>query len=684
MMEQRGRIYNICMSFISIGSWIWAFLVLFFYLKSHPFSLGSIGFSALALPGISEFAFGLGFVILSYLAGFGILRKAGCDGTSLGIAVSSLPAGLFAASLAGTILFLLFPIKASSIAIILLLCIPAISGLRSAEFRASLSRLKPLFHDPAFKAAMAAVLLLSLLDLPGLMAPATAYDDQVYHLSIPKLYLESGEIRHLPELPPANRPQSIHILYTILGCFSGDTAIRSINWCFGVATSLLLAIVIGCRGSPTTGALAAIAWQTHPEIALMARTAYTDLPIAYLTLATIFLISELRKKEPSSILPALSLVAAFASGVKTSGLELLFLAMLATPVVLRFRPDWDLRQKHWMPNLLLFIATTSLLGFPWYLRNWYVTGNPVYPHLGYLWNFTRFIPTAIAAFEKVFPVPMPFIYDHTVLLDRFGMGRDTLALLQLPWNVTIHGHVHDTAFSLIHFDGQIGFLPLALAPLLLGSIVERKSHPEHALLALVTFGAFILWAAGSHQIRFLLPCLALVAALCGLRLDSAFSDKKLACVLALAAILYGGSFSMTRNLRLEPFLSGKESASGYLRRELPFYEAYQWFNTHAEPRDKLLPLFEERVYYLSKPFQWMELVPFPFISAIIAAHNSSGITAYLHEMGISHLYLPSHGKKMLCELFNDKSYQAKLATFFSANAPPVYSDAYGTIWRIVK
>ncbi|HNW35794.1 MAG TPA: hypothetical protein PKM25_12725, partial [Candidatus Ozemobacteraceae bacterium] len=484
--------------------------------------------------------------------------------------------------------------------------------------------------------------------------------------------------------PPANRPQNIHILYTIIGSFAGNTAMRTISWGFGLATALLLAMVVGRRISPAAGAFAAIAWQTHPEISLVARTAYTDLPIAYLALATVFLINEVRNKEPASVLPALSVVSAFAGGVKTSGLGLLFLAVIAAPVILRLRPEWDDRQKRWMSDLIKFTVVTTLLGFPWYLRNWYTTGNPIYPQMGYLWHFTWFIPPAIAAFERVFHIPLPFTYDPTVLLDRFGMGRDVLALLMLPWNVSIHGHVHDATSSLIYFDGQIGFLPLALAPLLFTSFFDRKRNPEHAALALATCGAFVLWAAGSHQIRFLLPCLGLAAALCGFRLISPFADKRLACILAIAAILSSGSFSMTRNLRCEAFLSGKEPAEALLGRELPFYGAYQWFNTHAGSNDKLLPLFEERVYYLSKPFQWMELVPFPFISAIIAARDASQITAYLREMGISHLYLPNHGKRFLREMFPDEGYQSKLAAFFSGNASLVYSDANGAIWHVLK
>jgi hypothetical protein len=525
----------------------------------------------------------------------------------------------------------------------------------------------------------------------GLLAPVTSYDDQVYHLTIPRRYVQAGTIVPLPELPPSHRPQGLHVVYAMLMAGgAGEQAIRTFSWAFGLITALSLLGALGRRWGAWPGVVAALAFYTHPQVAWLSTTAYVDLPIAWLLVTGLLLAIEAWFDAQRAAWVGLMATAAFLPAVKLSGVVLsFFLAMAGWVVWTRpriFRSFSELRHSHqasgvpvpW-PGVVAFLGAMLLVAGPWYFINWLRTGNPIYPHLGFLFSTAGCEPPTVSAFQAEFGGVFPYYYDPDILLHRFGMGRDVWALLWLPWNVTIHGHIHDQATSLMHFDGQISFLPLAFLPHLFRDFF-RCAWPARGVYLLASF-LFVLWGAGSHQIRFLLPTLAVVALTAGLWARRLAKERLPMGFSLLVAGLVATSFAAERSARVAPLVGGQQDHASFLSQALPFYPAYQFINQSPTLQGKVLPLFEERVYYLEKPFQWMELVPYPFLSACLAANHPKQVSNYLHRLGIDTLYISKFAFRSLPDFFDHPGYRETLRRFFAEEVEQVYEDAKGTVFR---
>jgi len=665
---------------------LWALLVAVAYYREHPLTFPLSGFRLPGVQALLPILPGIAAFCLAWFAGHGALVLAGCPAGSALAAVTALPAGLMLAAAAGLIFGSTWGFSTGSLAVtILFLSIFAGISLRRTIWQDIYSILSSLFRPFPVRAALAVILLVSALDLPGVTAPSIAYDDQVYHLTITRLYRETGRLGFLPDLPPANRPQSFHLFTTWISLIGSDVAIRTINGLLAPAIAILLLLLTARALGPTAGACAALAWTLHPQVSWLARTAYTDLLIVYLALAALFAAwrtAVCRSKDVSTALLCLAVVAGYAAQVKTSGAIIAFLALFAGIFAVRLREDYAVSSRTLMEQASWFCFGLLVIASPWYIRNWLMVGNPFYPHFSSLWAGGGHIPAPHTAFSTVFHTPMPFVYLQETLLDRFGMGRDPLALFLLPWNVTVHCHLHDAETSLIYFDGQIGFVPLAIAPALLFRCFDRDAGRWFRIACAFAVVTVIGWAFGTHQIRFLLPTLGVFSILAGVLAGSGRGFAALTAALLLAALPHSISFSAMRNARIAPYTRGEVTAEAFLEQQLPFMGAYAFLNRSTASSAHVLPLFEERVYYLDRRFTWMELVPYPFISAALVAREPAQIRTYLKAFGVDHLYLPRTGARFLYGLFDTPEYRRNIDGFFASQTRRIYSDAAGEVFEV--
>jgi hypothetical protein len=120
-------------------------------------------------------------------------------------------------------------------------------------------------------------------------------------------------------------------------------------------------------------------------------------------------------------------------------------------------------------------------------------------------------------------------------LPTFGLGRSLPDLVRIPWALTFRGEEFNQSGR-----GDVGILLLMLTPLALFAPRTRAV----ALLVLVTGGSYLGWALTAQYTRYLLPTLALAAALAGIGVASVIaatpSRQRRALALATpAAIIVG-------------------------------------------------------------------------------------------------------------------------------------------------
>jgi hypothetical protein len=272
-------------------------------------------------------------------------------------------------------------------------------------------------------------------------------------------------------------------------------------------------------------------------------------------------------------------------------------------------------------NLCVGLAVAAVVASPFYLRNWILMGCPIYPPPpGYAWFCSpKYFPReAIEQFHN-------YIYQRGA-----GLGRDWLAFLKLPYNLTYHT-------ANFHGAGGIGLCPLALAPF--GIVVLRRNTFVRAL-ALFAVLLMYTWFFTQQESRFLIHVyvVAAILSVAGWNYDFARYgrlQRLTAAAVVGISILYGLLMivrAQAENLRAV----GSQSFAQFRReREIPYLASFDYLNSDTSVKkililDRSVPPYYSRKPYLKPVGQWGELT-LPQIS------NSLEALPHVRELHVTHV-----------------------------------------------
>ncbi len=429
---------------------------------------------------------------------------------------------------------------------------------------------------------------MGLMALVLALLPPTGWDALVYHLQGPRLYLEAHRLIAVPENFYLNWPAQVEMLFTWGMLLKGDTLAKLFHWVFWPLIAFLLYDLTRRTVHARAGRWAVALWAGVPVAAELAGLAYVDLGLTAFVLAAVVAFLRWSETQRAGWLILSALFAGLALATKYTAVTwLLSLGLLLI---------YDARRRHQRP--LPWIAgrtvgyglLAGLVASPWLIKNWIVTGNPIYPFLfgGVAWNETR------AAW--------------LTWVDR-GYSRNLLDYLALPWLATVLGRSHSAAF-----DATIGPLLLCLTPLVL--LVRRWPRAVRYGLALagvqlLQFFVTIYVYAYLTETRLLLPIFPLLC------LAAAFGLSRLAdwdrpafrlswlvrtvAALVLALTLAMETYAFLSARPLAPLL-GLEGRDAYLLRRLGAHKAVMdEIDSRLPAGAKLLFLWEPRAYYCAPP-----------------------------------------------------------------------------------
>lgn len=445
---------------------------------------------------------------------------------------------------------------------------------------------------------LAVSLLAILAALIGALAPEIGFDALRYHLWLPKLWLAKGSPVDLVNEYVALYPLTWELLFGTALAIGNPVAAKLLHFATLPLTGLLV-YQLAQRFVPKASPWLAMAiFVTIPTVMWEATTAYNDLALALHIGLAIYALLKYLSAQCWQWLVLAALNMGIALGTKNLALIVFLPASAGLAWLL-----W-LRERTWRKSLLsvaIFIGVSLLIPFPWYLRSWLASGNPVFPDLYPIfgafpaerWN--EITERGLAAFK-----------------DGFGYPRTPLNLILLPWNITLHA---------ARFGGSLGPIFLVLAPGVLWH--PFRTAPVSWLLGLVG-GYTLLWAspASSFQMRFLVaitPFLAVLAslALAGFVHQFTRADWQRALVLtAITGLLLlnfppftslhetdrsGSQGWLTHVARELPFsvVVGAESGGAYLASKIPSYPAWQYIN-HNLPREALVLTFSDGDHFYSE------------------------------------------------------------------------------------
>jgi hypothetical protein len=489
-----------------------------------------------------------------------------------------------------------------------------------------------------FKLIVAGLVLIVIAVLIMAAVPPTSRDALSHHLAIPKLWIKSGSIAPMPQFTFSYYPMNIDLLYVIPIVFGNDIIPKYIHFLFAVATAGLIYSYLKLRANPTMSLLGALLFLSTPIIVKLSINAYVDLGLVFFSWASIYYLFAWARSLPSTKHLVFSAIfCGLGIGTKYNGMIVLFLMTLFVALIYNRSVD----QKHYRPirvigyPVIFFLVAMTIFS-PWMIRNYRLTGNPVYP----LYRDRIGSQTVTAEMTNMSMKPWlqrKLIYHETLL--ETGL---------IPLRIFFQGQDDNPQF----FDGRLN-PALCLFPFLLllkrrktdGPLkVEQNLLGAYAILFLLVASFMV-----DMRIRYIAPTIPPLVVLTIFGIINALDwvnnfDRKTVqkwCRLAImVTIFFFLSFNATYIFALFvsvdplPYIVGESSREEYLANKLPDYPAIQFANQIKSDNMKILALFlGNRLYFFDRPVEFRTQA---FADMVEETTDTRDLNTRLQDDGFSH------------------------------------------------
>jgi len=437
----------------------------------------------------------------------------------------------------------------------------------------------------------------------GYLFPPYTWDALWYHLPIVGRIIQSGAIMENPTPSMIDQfmnifPKNIELFFIWQIIFLHSDIIVDLTQLLfslvGILTIYSLAVKIGMdrRYAVYSGLL----FFFTPIIILQSKTAYVDVAVGVLFLIAInFLVHE---RGTKSTIPSISL-AGITTGILlgSKGSGPLFLITMCTMILLRellgyLNPfklfhnrvvDRDELKEGLRRYGVYFLMPSILIGGYWYIKNWVLYGNPVYPMEISLMNVTIFKGLYNGIID---PAP-------DIILRLSPIERPLYV-----WLEKVRYYLYDSRFSGF---GPIWFI-LSL-PSIAFCLVRsmRRGRFGFLFVAMVVIITFVLYPRNWNT-RYVIFVVGLGALSIGMMLEY-FSDKRVLKMITFSLVLYTALTSNSPAItpeQIKRFIHLPSSRRTIVEHD-PFnihlqarqeYGYWDWIRHHIKEGDVLAYTFE--------------------------------------------------------------------------------------------
>lgn len=357
--------------------------------------------------------------------------------------------------------------------------------------------------------------LLIGVTLWGSILPPHDFDVREYHLQVPKEWYQAGQISFLTHNVYGNMPLLAEVPAIVaMNLFRGD-----LDWWHGALTGKLLMAVASMLAAGSiysiarrlslgrlSSLLAVAIYVSHPWVLHVSMGGLNDGVLASFALLTLHALLLDVSLTQRAILGGLA--AGMACCCKYPALVLVLFPALVWIVrdallVLKTTEHSPQSQKNdsqaaWRSAAIAtaaFLAASLVTIGPWYGKNLYFTGNPVYPLAGSVFGAPPLDDEAISRWERAHQVPR----------DEKGNRYTPAQLASSLWRALVTGEYASAALPLF----VIGIL-----------FAFRAAGPSRAIALWLLWGLAIWWLVSHRLDRFLLPILPLAALLAAIACDN--------------------------------------------------------------------------------------------------------------------------------------------------------------------
>jgi hypothetical protein len=591
----------------------------------------------------------LAIVLLIFLIatawGYRILEMLGCKGQNnleallfaAGFSFAALEIVLFFLAFAGWLRF------GSSVALLALMVITAGRGwrqLRSAS-RDSFASLRP--SSLLVSERVVLVLIAGFLAIGALlaMAPLSGSDSMHYHFTAP--LLEQGR----PLAPIYWMVHSFfigqaHLLISVGLALGSDRVSLGLIYLGGVLAAGALFAISQQLMTKRWASIAVLIFLATPLVFWqMSTSGSPDMWMAfYVALATLAAARSSSANRTRWFILA-GFFAGAAAGVKYTGWII--------PVAL---VGYVLFAGRSLKTAILSGLAALAAGIWPPARNWYWTGDPVFPFL-----------TKTLAPDRVNSYALAWISADT---GASRAVRDLPHLLGYPFTMVLKGANHG-------FGQYFGPIVLAFAPLLL---LVRWKAPVARVAGVLWAVMFLSNVWSSQMGRFLLPVYALSLALV-LSGVSAVAERgwraaaKACTVTILVFLAFAGVSDAVYARDFLPVVLGLESQEAFLERTAPDYRTVEFINRTLSPETSgssggSVMVFFRHFYYVRVPF--VDGTPeYSWLMDPARYNDADKLLAHLHEMNVRWIVKSPNYPKALAPAFSTLEQEGKLVPIASTD-----------------
>lgn len=534
------------------------------------------------------------------------------------------------------------------------------------------------------KAIAIIVLATPILLMP--LYPPVAYDGTMYHLPYAKQFITSGYLDFIPNLRYPVFPQLNEMLFTLAMVVYDDVAAQLTQFLMlGLVTALLY--VSGKRLSGhRVGVWAAAIWLSQPIVLWIGAAAYVDIGLTLFICLGMYTAARWRETHQPGWIVLAGVFMGYACGTKYLGIA--FFAFLAVAV-----GYWGLRDRSGIA-MALFVISASLVAAPWYVRNWVLTHNPVFPYYPASFGYTEW-SQSMAGVLPDSPPPVSRSDSLKPMLPNLGMvsgvflvilraGQDILEtimerwleLVRIPWELLVTPEF---------FGGESRFAltPIFLLTLPLLVVVAWREPRTRGLLALALVYS-IYWRVNTPTLRYwalIIPilCLSIAIGLAWLaeRLPKRFSLWRTHwtalgfIILILPGWLYAGYKDAQNGLL--PVTQAERDA--FLLRRFPSYSPIKLLNDTKGSDYTVYVLFDENMaYHTHGVFLGSLFGPARYIRITSKMNDSPALYADLRSLGVGYLWIGINAEKPVVHPTDD---------YFLRHFKPIYTNQAGVLYELV-
>jgi uncharacterized membrane protein YbaN (DUF454 family) len=516
---------------------------------------------------------------------------------------------------------------------------------------------------------------------PILQAAAPPYvrDSLVYHLLCPKEYLRAGRLVHVEGNVFSAFPKGHEVLMTLLLSNGGDRAAQGFSILQQIAAIGELYTLTRLMAGPLSAALCAIGYATVPPVMYFTGCGYVE-PALLMSLggSLLVLFLCLRSETGTSVAPTMCLghisllgfLSGWMSALKYSGL--IYLGLIGMILMWRCR---RVPSKKGL-TMLGVLSLSAAPGLCWMGWNWLTLGNPVYPMAWFLFGGQ--------GWEEAQALAMSLYFD------AYGMGRNFLDYLLLPWRLAFLGR-----FDTIRFDGAIGpFLIMVVISSVASAmfLVRRRligGMVKEIGLMFVVSAAFFMF--GTQQTRFWLPSQMLACAFAAPSVDLlvnwARGKHPIKIILFLVLI---GSFGWNMWFLGNQFFAvgyykpvlGMEQERDFLIRKVPGYAALEFINQNLPPDSRLLCVWTGAYgYYINRKYYSDTFIEDVTLKGFIhKSVNGKELSQRLTQAGFTHLF----GNLSILEKNTEQSERVIFGQFLKEEARELFRYQSYVVFQILR